>query len=200
MVTSLLWVSVMWMASQEPAPLEPAPAPAAEAPPAPAPAPETTPAPEPEPAAPEPAAPAPAAEPAPVAEPAPPAAAETPPAPAATPPPEKAFKEPKKQVKPPRAGWSWTGIAAGLSGAAVFAVVFVGGVALQALTIYFWYDQTKADRPYAQRKFATDRARYSQYLSVAIIGAGLAGFFGSLTGATYAFGLGNPDPKTAKDL
>ncbi len=128
------------------------------------------------------------------------APAETPAAAAPVAPPrEKAVKKAEKP-RPPRAWWSTWGIVAGLATSAVAAVVFVGGVATQAAAFYFWYDQTNADRRYDERQFATSRARAVQWIALGLLGGAIAAFFGGLVGATYAFGLGNPDPKSAKDL
>jgi hypothetical protein len=128
------------------------------------------------------------------------APAETPAAAAPVAPPrEKAVKKAEKP-RPPRAWWSTWGIVAGLATSAVAAAVFVGGVATQVAAFYFWYDQTNADRRYDERQFATSRARAVQWIALGLLGGGIAAFFGGLVGATYAFGLGNPDPKSAKDL
>jgi hypothetical protein len=124
---------------------------------------------------------------------------ETAPAPVA-PPREKAIKVEEKKVKPPRAWWSTWGIVGGLGAAAVAALVTVGGVVVQGLALWAWYDQTNASRPYADRQFATQRARLTQWLALGLLAGGIVSFFGGLIGATYAFGLGNPDPKNVKDL
>ena len=99
-----------------------------------------------------------------------------------------------------RPWWSWTGIAVGLSAAAVAAVVAAAGVGTQILAFYFWYDQTNADRKQAEREFATNRARVVQWTAVVLFVGGVGAFFGGLIGATYAFGFGNPMPKSAKDM
>ena len=163
----------MWMCSlvQEPQVEGPAPAPQVES----APAPAAT------------EAPAPATETAPAASP-------------VVPPREKEIKVAVKKEKPPRAWWSTGGILLGLGASAVAAAVTVGGVVVQGLALWAWQDQTNANRPYAERQFATQRARYTQWAALALLGGGVASFFGGLIGATYAFGLGNPDPKNVKDL
>ncbi len=182
-MASVVVMTAWLMAAQEPAaaPEQAAAAPAAESPSA---APEAA------------ASPAPAPEPA-AATPAPTEGAATQPPP--PPPKEKAMKKADKP-KPPRAWWSTWGIVAGLAVSAVAAVVFVGGVATQVLAFYFWVDQTNANRRYDERQFATSRARAVQWIALGLLGGGIAAFFGGLIGATYAFGLGNPDPKSAKDL
>ena len=116
------------------------------------------------------------------------------------PPREKEVKKGAKKPKRPRPMWSTWGIVGGLGAAAAAAAVFAGGVGVQVLAFYFWYDQTNANRPYAQREFATQRARFTQYAALGLLLGGAASFFGGLIGATYAFGLGNPDPKNVKDL
>ena len=181
-MASVVVMTAWLMAAQEPAaaPEQAAAAPAAESPSA-APQAAASPAPAPEPAA---------------ATPAPTEGATQPPPP---PPKEKAMKKADKP-KPPRAWWSTWGIVAGLAVSAVAAVVFVGGVATQVLAFYFWVDQTNANRRYDERQFATSRARAVQWIALGLLGGGIAAFFGGLIGATYAFGLGNPDPKSAKDL
>lgn len=128
-----------------------------------------------------------------------PAPAETAPTPV-TPPREKAIKVVVKKEKPPRAWWSTWGIVGGLAGSAVAALVVVGGVVMQGVALWAWYDQTNANRPYADREFATQRARIFQWIALGLLGGGIVSFFGGLIGATYAFGLGNPDPKSVKDL
>lgn len=194
-MASVVVMTAWLMAAQEPAaaPEQAAPAPAAESPAAAPPAAET-PATAETPAAAE--TPAPAAQSA-AATPAPAEGAATQPPP--PPPKEKAMKKVDKP-KPPRAWWSTWGIVAGLAVSAVAAVVFVGGVATQVLAFYFWVDQTNANRRYDERQFATSRARAVQWIALGLLGGGIAAFFGGLIGATYAFGLGNPDPKSAKDL
>jgi hypothetical protein len=165
----------VWMCSlvQTPTAEGPAPAPAAE---------QAVSAPAPEASVPA-AAPAPSTEAAPVA-----------------PPREKVVKVAEKKPKPPRAWWSTWGIVAGLAGSAVAAAVVVGGVVVQGVALWAWQDQTNANRPYADRQFATQRARLLQWVALGLLAGGVVAFFGGLVGATYAFGLGNPDPKSVKDL
>jgi hypothetical protein len=122
------------------------------------------------------------------------------------PPREKTFKDPsvasKKPPKPKhiRPWWSWTGMGVGLTAAAAAAAVAVSGAGVQALALYFWYDQTNADRKQAEREAATLRAQVVQWIAVVMLVGGIGTFFGGLIGATYAFGFGNPEPKSAKDL
>lgn len=123
------------------------------------------------------------------------------------PPREKQFKDPAtakktktKKASRPRPWWSWAGIGTGLAIAAVAAVVAMGGVGTQVAALYFWVDQTNADRKRDEREFATTRARVVQWTAVILMVGGVAAFFGGLIGATYALGYGNQPPQSVKDL
>jgi hypothetical protein len=102
--------------------------------------------------------------------------------------------------KPARAWWSHAGIVVGLSTAAVAGLVTVAGVATQALALYFWIDQGSTNRPRAEQEFASRRARWTQWTALGLMLGGVATVYGGFVLATYAFGLGNPDPTKASDL
>lgn len=106
----------------------------------------------------------------------------------------------KARPKHSRPWWSWAGIGGGLATSAVAALVTVVGVGIQVLALYFWVDQTDANRKQAERVFATNRARYTQWAALGLMIGGVAVFFGGLIGATYALGLGNPDAQRVEDL
>jgi len=109
-----------------------------------------------------------------------------------------------KKVKPPhiRPWWSWAGIGVGLTLSTLSALTAAAGVGVQALALYFWIQQATppAGAKQAERQALTDRARNTQWLALGMFLPGVAAFFGGLILATYAFGYGNPDPKTAKDF
>ncbi|MEW5851892.1 MAG: hypothetical protein AB2A00_24090 [Myxococcota bacterium] len=99
-----------------------------------------------------------------------------------------------------RPWWSFAGILGGLTVSAVAAAVTVGGVATQALALYFWVEQTRTDGRLAERQARTERARITQWIALGLMIGGAISFFSGLIGATYALGLGNPAATRPEDV